>query len=228
MGTYKKEENTKLGDHKEYKKKNEEIKRKLFTRGVLAFDSNSSRLRKNLDKINFGENKVDFVSVLRGIPENPGILARDRKYGLYVLNTLDDNFGEALDDLLLRFCESNLTLNLLFIGNWHNFQENIEIARDLGARINVSPLNTATGYIEGNIDLESVLSNPAEYRPARETRRNISPEKSEMPNSKIPEGEIFGDIVSGMPDEELMKKHGIPKTKLAGKKMVLTKRGIKW
>ena len=152
MGTY----DEKAAAPKE-EPKEEGPRRQVIGRGIIVFDSNHDRLRKNLEKIDFGENEVDSVSVLRGVPQNPGITMREKKYGLYILNTSDPNSVKAFEEVALRFCESPFYLNVLLIGGEAPLREQLEIVRELGAKVRTCSIDTPNGYLQAPKKLEELV-----------------------------------------------------------------------
>jgi hypothetical protein len=154
MGTYeKKKEEVVVSESKA------ETSPALVKTGIMYFDSESNRSKKNFAKINFGPNQVIQTSLLNGNAQTQGVLA-DRKYGLYVINTNDPKAEKAVEELALKFCESNRYLNLFLIGDINAFDHIISTARDLGAKVNVKGHSTKDGHIQSNkpLSLENMIA----------------------------------------------------------------------
>jgi len=217
--------------HEERKRQNEPTQNKEsekieLKKGILIFDSNPSRLHKNISKSNFLENRVDSTSVLHGVQKD-GFLSRTNTYDLYVLNSSDLKSDEAFSDLALRYCESNRYLNLLLIGPKSSLEEQIGAARDLGAKIRVGRYETDNGYINPDhpLDLKGVWSSMLVNQKVK--KREMPERKIKKPEANLSEQnkqEICEAIKSGFPDEKIMTKFNLSKQQLAGKKASLTRK----
>ena len=194
----------------------------VLKRGVLVFDSNFSRLQKNIAKSNFLENRVDTTSVLHGI-NHSGFLSKNRMYDLYVLNTLDPNSVEAFSDLALRFCDSKYYLNLLLIGPKCFLDEQIRAAIDLGAKIRVSRYETLNGHIlqDKPLELDSILSSlevgRVHYK-RRPEQQKVKQIKKKIEISEQVNQQIYESIKSGMPDKEIMETFNLTPRQLGARK----------
>jgi len=200
----------------------------ILNRGILAFDSNPDRLRKNLEKAVFYDSKVESTCLLHGI-DRKGILARKKLYGMYVLNTLDPKFKEVFSEIALRFCDSNLYLNLLLIGPSEFSDEQIQAARELGAKIRVNKYETSNGYImpDSPLELEHILSSWEtggglyERRPEQQKVEKI---KKKIRMSEQDNQQIYESIVSGLSDEEIMQRFTLTPNQLGARKAWVTMR----
>ena len=132
---------------------------KVFGKGVVLYDSDHNRMRRNGERI-VSPVSINLVSNLRKVGIFRGLdwhISKNR--GLYILNGFDNKLTDALDLVLNHSLESPYYHNLLFIGEPGDFVlGEIGTANSLGAKIRLANFGS-TAYIDPQkrVSLDEVI-----------------------------------------------------------------------
>ncbi len=129
--------------------------RETTAKGVIVYDSETKRLLKNASRLGCVQAKT--TTHIRNVKSDVGLESFGPS-GVYVLNTFDSKFEDALNYLLNRFLGSGERLNLVFLGRWFD-EGGIKDAIELGVDVHFASVPINQAYIDEKqpVDLEGVI-----------------------------------------------------------------------